>query len=71
MTKEELMKLRKNLPKGAKQNIADKLGITKETVAHVLLGNRNNEQVIIEAVALVAEHKRIFKEAQTYIQEEL
>lgn len=68
MTKQDLKKLRKNLPKGARETLAVQFGFSKGYIDHILTGVRENEEVLIAAVALVSEHKKNVEEAEKFIQ---
>ena len=68
MNKDDLKKLRKNLPKGSREILAEKFGYSKGYIDHILTGVRENEEVLIAAVALVSEHKKNMEEAEKFIQ---
>jgi predicted aldo/keto reductase-like oxidoreductase len=62
MTKTELRKLRKNLPKGAFKKIAIQFGMHEFSVRNVLSGSRNNPEVVNEAIRIAEEHKKMLRD---------
>lgn len=68
MDKEALKKIRQNLPKGARQDIAKNFNLSPEHVAQILRGNRTNMAVVLEAVKIISVHKRQTQEAAAFLQ---
>lgn len=68
MTKHELQKLRKNLPKGSREVLARQFNCSIGHINNVLTGLRENEPIILAAVNLVSEHKRNIQEAEKFIE---
>jgi hypothetical protein len=68
MSRDDLKKLRKNLPKGSRETLAAQFGFSRGYIDHILTGVRENEEVIIAAVNLVSEHKKNMEQAQKFIQ---
>lgn len=62
MTKTELRKLRKKLPKKAFKAIADKFGMHEFSVRNILSGSRNNDDVVNEAIRIAEKHKQMLRE---------
>jgi hypothetical protein len=56
-TKEELSKIRKNLPADKRQQLADKHNLKMGSLRNILSGLSNNEAVIISAIELANAHK--------------
>ncbi|HAX96206.1 MAG TPA: hypothetical protein DCY35_06775 [Prolixibacteraceae bacterium] len=68
MTKDDLKKLRTNLPKGSREIIAQRLGVSKGYVNLVLYGTRRNDNILIAATELISEHQNRLKEATQFIE---
>ena len=68
MTKDDLKKLRRNLPKGSREILALRFGLSKGYINLVLNGTRNNENILIAAVEIISEHKRNLQKAQDFIE---
>jgi len=68
MDKKDLQKLRKNIPPKAKEILAEKFQVSAGHIAQILLGNRKNELVIIEASKMAAEHLAELRKAEELIQ---
>jgi len=68
MNQEELKKLRENLPKGAREILAERFGCSLGHINNTLLGNRENAAILIAAVELISEHKKNLAKATEYIQ---
>ena len=62
MTKKELNKLKKSLPKGYRDLIAAKCDCSSGLVDIVLSGTRKNIQIITEAIDLALSHKVLIDE---------
>ncbi|RMF27954.1 MAG: hypothetical protein D6765_06735 [Bacteroidetes bacterium] len=62
MSKEQIQSLRipfdAVLPHGAINEIANRTGLTPQTIAKVLRGEWSNPQVIREALKLIRQHRR-------------
>ena len=67
MTKEDLKKLRKNLPQNFENTLSVKFGITPESILQILRGHRNNEAVILEACNMVEQHAAVKTEKLNFI----
>ena len=61
MTKSQLRKLRKRLPKGWMGTLAKKTGYNQYHICNVLHGTRNNMGIIEQAVILAEEHSNFLK----------
>lgn len=61
MTKLELRKLRKKLPKDYRLRIAKETGLTADYVYRVLIGERQNDEIIDAAIALASQHKEVLE----------
>ena len=57
MTKKELIKLKKSLPKGYRDVLAEKFTCSVSTVDMVLVGTRKNIELIKAAIELAKVHK--------------
>jgi len=57
MTKKELIKLKKSLPKGYRDVLAEKFNCSMSTVDMVLVGTRKNIELIKVAIELAKDHK--------------
>lgn len=68
MTREELKKLRKALPNGAKTILAEKFKLSEGHIGQILLGNRKNDMVLIFAAEMVEEHLRKIDKATQFVQ---
>ena len=68
MTKDDLKKLRTNLPKGSREIIAQRFGVSKGYVNLVLYGTRRNDNILIAATELISEHQNRLKEATQFIE---
>jgi ATP:corrinoid adenosyltransferase len=68
MQKDDLKKLRKNLPKGSREILAQKFELSRGYINLILTGVRENDAVLIAAVNLVSEHKKNMHEAEKFIQ---
>lgn len=67
MEKDTLKKIRKNLPKGSIQTIAEKFNLSNGHVSQILRGHRNNNPVLLEAVKIVSEHRKKHDEAIEFL----
>ena len=67
MEKEELRKLRENLPKGAREQLAVRFGCSVGHINNVLFGHRSNDTILIAAAAIVAEHKAALQRANEIV----
>jgi hypothetical protein len=56
--REELKRLKKYLPKGYRNTLAEEFEISINTVDKILGGKRNNIQVLQAAAQLAEEHKK-------------
>lgn len=61
MTKSELRKLRKKLPKDYRSRIAEKTGLSSDYVYRVLIGERQNEKIIDAAIVLAEKHQAVLE----------
>jgi hypothetical protein len=69
MTKEELRKLTRKLPKGSRERLRQQFGFKhRGTVNNILSGQRENELVILAAAAIVDEHLRNMEQATVLAQ---
>lgn len=68
MTSKDLEKLRKRLPKGARERLAVKYNCSLGHVSNVLTGLRTNEPMIISAVHIVSKHASDLKQAKTALE---
>lgn len=57
MTKEELSKIRKNMPLGYLTIISERTGKTRDSVSKVLRGVFNSDEIIETAIILARETK--------------
>jgi hypothetical protein len=67
MTKKELNKLKKSLPKGYRDLIAEKCNCTTALVDMVLAGTRKNIEIVNAAVNLALSHKAQIEELSNKI----
>ena len=67
MTKKQLEKLRKKLPKNGVFLLSQKTGFTYEYVRLILSGERTNPDVLKAAVELAEKHQKELREIQTKI----
>jgi len=58
MTKKELNRLKKSLPKGYRDMLAEKLNCTTSMVDMVLAGTRKNLDIISTAIEIAKAHKK-------------
>lgn len=63
MNKEELRKIRENLPKGGREILAERFGCSTGHINNVLLGNRSNEKILIAAAEIITSHKDAMQKA--------
>jgi hypothetical protein len=68
MDRKDLDKLRRNLPPKAKELLAEQFNVSVGHITQVLLGNRNNELVLIAAAEMAAEHKNKLSKAEEFVQ---
>ncbi len=57
MTKKELIKLKKSLPKGYRDALAEKFNCSVSTVDMVMVGTRKNIELIKAAIDIAKGHK--------------
>jgi len=67
MTKKDLNKLKKSLPKGYRDLIAEKLDCSVSLVDQVLAGTRKNIEIVDAAVNLALSHKAQIEELSNKI----
>ncbi len=67
MTKRELNRLKKNLPKNYRNTLANKFNCTPRYINMVLAGDRNNLEIIKEATQLAVLQKAEVEEILTII----
>jgi len=67
MTKKEFSKLKKSLPKGYRDLIAEKLDCSLSLVDQVLAGTKENIKVLNAAVNLAEDHKTQIEELSNKI----
>ncbi len=58
-SKSELKKLRQSLPDGWAGVLADKHNLSPGTITNVIYGSQVNDQVVLSAIELAEEHKRL------------
>lgn len=57
MNKEDLIKLKRKLPRGYRTILHLKTGVSKSSIDAVLRGEYNNDKVLTAAIALAEEHQ--------------
>lgn len=67
MTKKDLNKLKKSLPKGYRDLISEKLDCSISLVDQVLAGTRKNIEIVDAAVNLALSHKAQIEELSNKI----
>jgi hypothetical protein len=68
MNKQSLANLRKNLSADDRKKLSEKFNLTVDSIGQILLGNRNNDKVIIAAVEIVSEHLEKKQRAEEFLQ---
>jgi len=63
----DLEKLRKNLPRGSREILAKKFGVSIGHIHNVLTNRRKNDLIILAAIDLVAKQKEQLSEATEFI----
>lgn len=69
MTEKELLKLKKKMPKGYREKLAEKFGITISYVDKIFSGDKTRSDVIDEAIELATEHKLKLANQKTKIKQ--
>ncbi len=67
MTKKQLEKLHKKLPKNGVFLLSQKTGFSYEYVRLILSGERNNPQILKAAIELAEKHQKELQEIQSKI----
>jgi len=67
MTEKDLIKLKNKLPKGYRETLADKFGITVGYVDQILRGEKERLDVIDAAIELAEAHKQYLAEQKLKI----
>lgn len=63
MNKNELKKIRENLPRGGREVLAVRFGCSVGHINNVLSGQRINESILIAAADMIANHKEALQKA--------
>lgn len=58
MTTKELQTLKSKMPKGYRQKIIEKTGLSKTMVDYVFMGIRNNQAVILAALDILEDYQQ-------------
>lgn len=67
MTKKELIKLRKLMPKGYRKTLAEKFGISGSYITQIFRGEKTRPDVIDEAIEIAAAHKQTLADQKAKI----
>lgn len=61
MTKKELQKLRKKMPPKYRETLSIKFGVTEGYIDQLLRGDKNNIEIIEEAIKMAQIHQEFLK----------
>ena len=69
MTRDELRKIVKELPKGSREKLRVQFGFRHiGSVNNILSGQKKNDQVVLAAAAIVDENRKSMEEAAKFAQ---
>lgn len=66
-TKEELQKIKEELPWGSSVKLAEKFNMKKGSVRNILSGLSNNDIVVLAAIDIIKEHKDKMESAKSIL----